>query len=312
MILAITVENDVHALAVQRALMKRGYDDYRILACNKIASSHRLRVDQNNKGGAASIEFPDGYKLDVGSIRLVWWRRIGADQDLDAQTSDDFQAKLINNDCRGALGGILQTYFKGTWVSCPDATVRASDKIYQLAVAKEAGFRVPETLVSQSKEEVKEFCARWGGQVIVKPVVGAAGPILFTQLLGDVNRFEERSFQMAPAIYQEYIPGDSHIRLNCFGDKSYAALIETRDLDWRPNLNVPIKSWPVPDWLHRRVRATLDQLELEIGIVDLKLMSDDEVVWLEVNPQGQFLFLEGLTGVPLAEHFAEFLISLCD
>jgi len=31
-----------------------------------------------------------------------------------------------------------------------------------------------------------------------------------------------------------------------------------------------------------------------------------EFVWLEVNPQGQFLFQEGLTGEPLTEHFAEY------
>jgi hypothetical protein len=34
-----------------------------------------------------------------------------------------------------------------------------------------------------------------------------------------------------------------------------------------------------------------------------------ELVWLEVNPQGQFLFLQGITGMPLAEHFADFLIA---
>jgi hypothetical protein len=43
-----------------------------------------------------------------------------------------------------------------------------------------------------------------------------------------------------------------------------------------------------------------------MGIVDLKVTPSGEAVWLEVNPQGQFLFLEGLTGEPLTEHFAEY------
>jgi hypothetical protein len=30
-------------------------------------------------------------------------------------------------------------------------------------------------------------------------------------------------------------------------------------------------------------------------------------MWLELNPQGQFLFVEGLTGVDLAGPFSEFL-----
>jgi hypothetical protein len=45
-----------------------------------------------------------------------------------------------------------------------------------------------------------------------------------------------------------------------------------------------------------------------MGIVDMKLAPDGEPVWLEVNPQGQFLFLEGLCGMPLTEIFADFLI----
>jgi hypothetical protein len=46
-----------------------------------------------------------------------------------------------------------------------------------------------------------------------------------------------------------------------------------------------------------------------MGIVDLKETPDGELVWLEVNPQGQFLFLESLTGQPLASYFADYLLS---
>ncbi|MCX4674881.1 hypothetical protein OG413_05995 [Streptomyces sp. NBC_01433] len=46
-----------------------------------------------------------------------------------------------------------------------------------------------------------------------------------------------------------------------------------------------------------------------MGIIDIKLMPDGEPVWLEVNPQGQFLFLESLLGEPLADRFLDFLIS---
>jgi hypothetical protein len=117
---------------------------------------------------------------------------------------------------------------------------------------------------------------------------------------------------VCPAVYQEYIPGTRHIRLNCFGDRSFAASIETSELDWRPNLNVPITSWPVPSSSHKQVRAVLDRLGLEMGIVDIKETPEGEFVWLEVNPQGQFLFLQPLADMPLDEHFADYLLSLLD
>ena len=81
-------------------------------------------------------------------------------------------------------------------------------------------------------------------------------------------------------------------------------------MDWRPNLNVPIRSWPVPDSLHSQVRSTLDALGLEMGVIDLKMMPNGEIVWLEVNPQGQFLFLESLANIPLSDHFADYLLTM--
>ncbi|MET9386038.1 hypothetical protein ABZY09_34485 [Streptomyces sp. NPDC002928] len=117
------------------------------------------------------------------------------------------------------------------------------------------------------------------------------------------------SFTVCPAVYQEYVPGRHHIRLNCFGEDMYAALIETDDLDWHPDLNVPICRWHVPDELARRVTAVLRRLGLRMGIIDIKLTPDGEPVWLEVNPQGQFLFLEPLLGEPLADRFLDYLIS---
>jgi len=195
------------------------------------------------------------------------------------------------------------------WLSDPVATDKASNKIYQLSVAKQCGFRIPQTLVSQSKEEVEAFIEKLNGNVIVKPVVGTAGPLMYTERVGDISRFDPLSFKIAPAVYQEYIEGTQHIRLNCFGDNSYAAIIESTDLDWRPNLNVPVYAWPVPEGVHKKVRDVLDALGLDMGIIDIKITSTGELVWLEVNPQGQFLFLEPLTKMPLTSIFADYLLS---
>jgi glutathione synthase/RimK-type ligase-like ATP-grasp enzyme len=309
MILIVTIEQDLHALAVQRALQQRGYRDCQILECDRISDRYRLRAELSAMARRAAVTCPGGITIDLAGVSTIWWRRVRADQKLDVPATDEQHAKLINNDCRGALNGLLAASFAGLWISSPEATDRASDKVHQLTVAMAQGFRIPDTLISQSRTDVEDFCRRHDGRVIVKPIVGASGPILPTQLIGDLSRLDPHSFEVSPAIYQEYIPGRQHVRLNCFGDQSFAAVIETDELDWRPNLNVPIRPWPVPDWLHARVRSTLDALDLRMGILDLKVMPDGEIVWLEVNPQGQFLFLEGITGMPLSEYFADYLLS---
>jgi hypothetical protein len=45
-----------------------------------------------------------------------------------------------------------------------------------------------------------------------------------------------------------------------------------------------------------------------MGIVDLKVAPDGDWVWLEVNPQGQFLFLDALTDLDLGRRCAEYLV----
>ncbi|MEU9125832.1 hypothetical protein AB0C96_39505 [Streptomyces sp. NPDC048506] len=250
----------------------------------------------------------DGRTVEVEDVSVLWWRRMRANQQASARAANDHERRLVNNDCRGALGGILLASFRGQWISPPEATDRAADKLYQLAVARAAGFRVPRTLVSQSREDVVEFAGRIG-KIIVKPVVGASGPLMFTQYIDDPADIPEESFRVCPAVYQEYIPGRWHIRLNCFGDHMYAALIETDNLDWRPDLNVPIEKWHVPEDVAWRTTEVLRRLGLRMGIIDIKLTPSGEPVWLEVNPQGQFLFLEPILGEPLADHFVDFLLS---
>jgi len=309
-ILIVTIKDDIHALAIQRELKRRGYKRCYILECDKLSSTNRISWSINSESSISHVFTSDGDIVDIHDIKIIWWRRPRADQLIDSDINDPYQIRLINNDCRGAINGILTTAFEGKWISSPEATDRSSNKIYQLTVARECGFRIPNTLVSQSVDEVKEFCNTHPNGIIVKPVIGTAGPLMFTQFLNDPDKFDNNSYRVCPAIYQEYIPGKKHIRLNCFGDKSYAALIESEKLDWRPDLNIPISNWVVPDDLHASVRSTLDLLGLEMGIVDLKLSQNGEVTWLEVNPQGQFLFLEKLASIPLIKYFVEYLLNM--
>ena len=309
MILIITITDDLHALNVQRVLAKRGYHDCHVFECDRISAEHYVYWMAAADKQEGYLRTGEGREINVGELELIWWRRVNANQDLAETIADNQHVRLINNDCRGALNGILSSCFEGKWISNPQATDQACDKVYQLAVARRAGFRIPETLISQSIDEVKNFCERLNGNVIVKPVAGVAGPLLFTQFVGDPTRLDPKSYRICPAVYQEYIPGTQHIRLNCFGDQSFAAIIETSDLDWRPNLNVPIRNWEVPQSLHQQVRTVLDRLGLAMGVIDLKQTPEGEYVWLEVNPQGQFLFLEPLAKIPLSEHFADYLIS---
>ncbi|MET9438092.1 hypothetical protein [Streptomyces sp. NPDC006551] len=309
MILTVSVKDDLHARVVQHTAFCRGYRDFHIAECDQI--SGRQSLSWSSHGDAPNaILTAEGFSVPLSDVSLVWWRRTMARQQAWDNAVDDHQRRLVNTESRGAFGGIFAASYQGQWISLPEATSRAADKIFQLTVAREAGFRVPRTIVSQSRADVIEF-ARRVGRVIVKPMVGVPGPLMFTEYVDDPATIPEESFIACPAMYQEYIPGRRHVRLNCFGAEMYAALIETDNLDSRTDLNVPISRWAVPEDVARQVAAVLRKLNLRMGIIDIKLTPQGEPVWLEVNPQGQFLFLQPLLDEPLADYFLDFLLS-CD
>ncbi|MEU4169205.1 hypothetical protein AB0F46_20315 [Streptomyces sp. NPDC026665] len=309
MILAVSVKDDLHARVVRHTALSRGYHDFHIAECDQI--SGRDSLSWSSHGDTANTVLTgEGVPVPIGDVSVVWWRRTTARQQAWDNAVDDHQRRLVNTESRGAFSGIFSASYQGQWISLPEATNRAADKIYQLAVARQAGFRVPRTIVSQSRSDVIEF-ARQVGRVIVKPLVGVPGPLMFTEYVDDPAAIPEESFTACPAMYQEYIPGRRHVRLNSFGEKMYAALIETDNLDSRTDLNVPISRWIVPKDVAGQIAEVLRNLELRMGVIDIKLTPQGEPVWLEVNPQGQFLFLQPLLGEPLADHFLDFLLS-CD
>jgi glutathione synthase/RimK-type ligase-like ATP-grasp enzyme len=139
--------------------------------------------------------------------------------------------------------------------------------------------------------------------------VGVQSSILFTSRLVKPKSYEEEQYARCPAVYQELVPGRRHMRLICFGEQALAAMIETDDLDWRANLHVPITPCPVPKEIQEKAVILRGEFGLEMGVFDLKERSDGEWNWLEVNPQGRFLFLQPLTGLSLAERFFDFFLG---
>jgi hypothetical protein len=310
LICIVALKNDLHALAVSKVLNQRMVCECHIVESDRIAQRNTLSLRIGRSSSAGACLTSTGDRIHLSNVTVLWLRRPRAPQILDHAIDDPNARVLIDNDSSGGLRGLLTTTFTGKWISSFDSLIRGSDKITQLHAAAQCGMRVPATLVTQSQYEVAKFYEQHSGRIIIKTIAGAEGPFLLTRQIHDPFEFDEASYAAAPAIYQELIQGIRHIRLICFGETSLAASIDSPDLDWRPNLNVPIQSWPVPEGVHRKVRRTLDYLGLEMGVIDLKETPDGELVWLEVNPQGQFLFLEPLTGLNIAEQFADYLIRL--
>ena len=119
--------------------------------------------------------------------------------------------------------------------------------------------------------------------------------------------------ELAPTIFQELVKGPTDIRATIIGEEIYAAAIHTEQsrvgLDSRLDLDVPMTPYEMPRDTALRLRALMVKLNLRFATVDLKLDDSGRLHFLELNPQGQFLYVEILTGQPIAAAMARMLVN---
>ena len=71
--------------------------------------------------------------------------------------------------------------------------------------------------------------------------------------------------------------------------------------DWQP--------YALPPEVERGLLEVMDRLGLDYGAADFIVTPDGRVVFLEVNPAGEFFWLQRAPGLPIAEALAEVLLG---
>ncbi|MGH2617952.1 MAG: ATP-grasp domain-containing protein, partial [Thermomicrobiales bacterium] len=169
----LTRHDDFHAYVVRQVLVERGIQ-CPIILTDSIAWVGGLSWSMSDEVTSAVVRDADDQEVTVADLHVIWWRRLTGEPRIPV-TLPDGAHDLVVNDCRAALLGMLMTDFVGTWISHPEATRTAQNKLLQLKTAQQMGLRIPRTLVSQDPDRVRRFCKDHVDQVVVKTVSGAQG-----------------------------------------------------------------------------------------------------------------------------------------
>jgi hypothetical protein len=303
----MTYADDPHGRLIKKKLEEQHDAWCCLIPCDELALRGGLSWSTQTETPAL-VPTLDGQTVDVRTLNALWYRRTSAKQTLPDGADDTYQVH-INCTVERVLEGILLDGFAGRWISHPAATRLAENKLLQLRAAARCGLRIPATLVSQDSARIRSFCAAHPG-AIIKPVATPRGvELVRTAVVSQELLDDQEVLTLTPSIYQECIRGERHLRISVVGERCDGALIEATDLDWRYDLNVPFSPYPLDRGFAQRLCAVVRELGLVMGIVDVKLTDDNEPVFLEINSQGQFLFVEALCGIPLADTFAAFLVD---
>ncbi|WP_030418190.1 ATP-grasp ribosomal peptide maturase [Streptomyces sp. SCSIO 75703] len=241
-------------------------------------------------------------------VRAVYWRRPEWPSYPHLPTDD---ARFAAAQVRHGLGGVLFAVEGPLWVNHPLRMAAADYKPAQLVLAQRLGFRVPPTLVTNDPDEAREFI-RLQGDTIFKtlrwtpyardgvPMTGWADPVTAEEI--------DDSVRVAPHLFQARVDKVADLRVLIVGSHTFAVRIDSGLLDWRRDYSALTYTVErLPARLDRALRACLRRLGLVSGSFDLAVDRAGDHWWLELNPNGQWGWLEGETGLPMSAAFAGLL-----
>ena len=285
-ILIVARPGDEHADAVESFLRRETTALLRTSLT--LLREHRLTWEP---GG--NLTLADGLKQHtIGPTTTVWWRRTGSTSVEDLEPAE---AELVRHELPVILGGALLAQ-RVRWVDCPYAIERAENKLYQLIVAHKLGLPTPPTLITNSPESARGFAA--GRRVVAKAVSGGPGLAPFVDRV-PLELLERVA--AAPTLLQEEVVGNADARVVTVADRvlMWSRRREPTDPpDWRacdPS-GEQFRLGAAPALLESAATTLANALGLSMTVQDW-LLSDSGPVFLEVNPQGQWLFLDGAEAV---------------
>jgi len=116
-----------------------------------------------------SLKTSHGRELQKDGIKSVWYRK-PLPFTLDQQITNPEVRKFIDNECRAVTSGFYLNLGDAFWVNYPQKNRIASNKLFQLKLAQELGFEIPDTLVANDPEIAREFYYKHQGKIISKPL----------------------------------------------------------------------------------------------------------------------------------------------
>jgi len=184
-----------------------------------------------------------------------------------------------------------------------------SSKPYQAQLIQKYGFEVPETLVTNEADLVREFRRRHKA-VIYKSLSGVRS-IVQTMTDEDDERLE--LIRWCPTQFQEFVEG-TNIRVHTIGERVFATSVSTEATDYRYAYRqvgdaAELTEFELSDELQEKCVNLTRGLGLAFAGIDLKITPDDRVFCFEVNPSPAYSYYQAHTGQPIARALAEYLAS---
>jgi glutathione synthase/RimK-type ligase-like ATP-grasp enzyme len=314
-IIILAPEDDNHTAPIKWALEKAGYN---VVCWAGLGWTEQCQASVL-LNGHDSVTL-GGHSLDPGDA--VWIRR--PEPPAPNPKTSEPDKKFASLEYRAFYHSIayLLEHLPVWCINKYSAGRTMIQKSVELQLARRCGLKIPETLMSNTPQAVRDFLSR-GGRSICKGFTPHIWQKDGHRSIAITETFELASEQLpadevltyAPAIYQERVPKNFDVRMVLMGNHIYSfALSNAKEaLDWRQDASLGhVSAEPIstPPEVEKGVLEFARQSGLCFGSLDFGVDAQGQWWFLEINEQGQFLWIDQFNrSARLMEKFCAFITA---
>lgn len=229
---------------------------------------------------------------------------------------DDLERKLFVASWSSVPEWAESQFNEGLWINKPSANQKSKNVLGQVKLATSVGFQTPDTLFTNNIEELRAFAGK--DTIVIKQ--GNLGVHMEKQrILTSVVNIASVDADMltsCPCLFQKYVHKAFELRIHVINDTVLTCKIDSQSnektrIDWRDYdiPNTPHSIFDIDDTTRKKCISLLKNMGLSFGVIDAIITPEDDLVFLECNAQGHWLWIEELTHLPITETLCEYLFS---
>ena len=320
-ILIVTHSNDNDSVARVAETISRGGIQPIRFDTDRYPTDVRLSAYYGTSGDERLTLTNEQGKFDLREVTAIWHRRLSFGAQLPAGLDQQLRHASIG-EARAAALGMLAS-LKAFRMDHVRHIRHAENKQLQLQVARELGLDIPRTITTNDAAAVRTFAESCDGGMITKMLSSFAvyeegrELVVFTNVVKPQDLEDLSGLSLCPATFQEAVPKSLEIRATVVGQRVMSAAIDSQVSaravhDWRRDGVRMIEEWrpyQLPAGVEQKLLRLMEYFSLNYGAIDIILTPDGRHVFLELNPSGEFFWLERSPGLPISDAIADVLLA---
>ncbi len=266
----------------------------------RINSEDINKIDFNINPKGEFVIKTNSKTFNLKNVKSVIFKRTPVKFDLN---KNDSNQKYLNNERKHFFEGLYLSLQKAKWINPMFETHIAERKIFQLNQANQIGLKTPESVITNNPSTAHKFLQK-NQKSIIKPISNGLQVVdedVYSIYTSDIDKdffkdYKQSELFETPVYLQERIENKSDIRVVIIGEKLFAIRIDKSDkleVDWRkPEIIKTYNNVTLPKKLCKLLIDFNKSFGLIYSAIDLIEKPNGEFIFLEINPVGEWVWLE--------------------